>query len=281
MEKNPLSHWFRKPGIHVRLPSQGNYNPRGMFEFAAGNSVPIYPMTAADEIIVANPDSLLNGSALERIITSCCPAVYDVKDVVIPDADVIILATKLVSYGDSLSLRASCPRCKKGIDFVLSIKAVLGQAKPLPTHHSVRLNDDLVAYLRPYTLESNNKINLTQFEQSKRIQNLETDEIPESDRSAIITNAFEIVTNLNLELLSNCIMKIATPGSEVTDPDQIREFVDNASRDIVKLIRDSLEELNKYGLPKTTEITCDDPECAHTWDIPIVYDPSSFFGLDS
>lgn len=281
MDKNPLSRWFRQPGIYIKLPSEGRYNTPGMIELAAGNEVPIYPMTAADEIIVTNPDSLLNGVALERIITSCCPAIHDAKSVVVPDVDVIILAAKMVSYGDSLALRTNCERCKSGKDFTLSIQSLLHAATPLPHEHSVRLNDDLVAYLRPYTLDSNNKINLTQFDESKKIQNLANENISEEEKSRIITAAFQRVTSLNLELLSSCVFKIATPEMMITDQNMIKDFINNAGRDVVKIIRDALEEFNKYGLPKTSEVTCDNEKCKHTWQVPIVYDPSSFFALDS
>jgi hypothetical protein len=71
MTKNPLADWFRQPGIHVRLPTQGKYNTPDFFKFDAGNEVAVFPMTATDEILLTNPDSLLNGSALEQIIVSC------------------------------------------------------------------------------------------------------------------------------------------------------------------------------------------------------------------
>jgi hypothetical protein len=274
MDQNPLQSWFRQPGIHVKLPSGGKYNAPGAIDFSAGGEVAIFPMTAADEIVITNPDSLLNGSALERVVKSCCPAINDLKAVLVPDADVIILAAKLLSYGDELGLRAQCPHCSQQNDFNLSIRAVLEQTKMLPPQVSVRLNDQLVAYLRPFTLTMNNEINMVQFEETKRIQNLSED-MPQEERSRIVSDAFQRMSALNLQLLSHCIVKIATPHADVTDHSQIREFLDNTSRDVVNAIRDGLQTFTEYGLPKETEVICN--SCEKAFTVPIVYDPASFF----
>jgi hypothetical protein len=70
-------------------------------------------------------------------------------------------------------------------------------------------------------------------------------------------------------------MKIATPECEVSDHKQISEFLDNASRDVVNLIRDGLQIFTDYGLPKETDVTCS--SCNQSFVVPIVYDPASFF----
>lgn len=281
MQNSPLTKYFRQPGIHVRLPSDGNYNKPGEIIFTSSREVAIFPMTAADEIVLSNPDSLLNGAALERIILSCCPAITNIKELSVPDVDVIVLATKLVSYGDSLKLISNCEKCRTGTEFVLSIRNLLEQSKLLPKEHSVRLNDDLIAFLRPYTLESNNRLSLAQFEETKLIQNLVEDDVSQEQRTRAITEAFEKITNLNLELLASSVIKIVTPDTEVVDQTQIQDFITNVSHDIVKKLKDGVQEFNKYGLPKDTSIKCSNKKCQHEWTSPIVYDPSSFFGSDS
>jgi hypothetical protein len=142
---------------------------------------------------------------------------------------------------------------------------------------SVRLNDDLVAYLRPYTLESNNRINITQFEETQLLQHLIADNVSAEERGSAIATAFEKITKLNLDLLAKSIMHIKTPTDDVTDPQMITEYIQNTTREIVNSIREGIKEFNKYGLPKETRITCDNTECLHEWNTPVVYDPSSFF----
>jgi phage FluMu protein Com len=282
MVSNPLQGFFRQPGIHVKLPTNGYYNAEGTFDFSPNREVGIYPMTAADEMVATNPDSLLNGSALERIVASCCPSLTNPKEVLIQDADVIILAAKSVSFGDALHLKAQCPKCQKLNDFTLSIRSVLEQVTPFPKQHVIRLSDELVAHLRPFTLRSNNLVNLRQFEETKHIQNiLENKELSDEVKSREVSQAYDRMANVSLEMISECVMKIITPQAEVTDIAQIKEFLDNSSRVIVKKVRDGLEEFTKYGLPKETDVVCSNEKCTSVWRVPIVYDPSSFFASDS
>ena len=278
---NPLFQYFRQPGIHIKLPSKGYYNDSSEMALESSGEVAVYPMTGADEIMLTNPDALLNGSALERIIASCCPAVKNPKNLPIPDVDVIILASKLVSYGEGLNLIVKCPSCQIAKEFTLSIRDLLEQITYLPDQTTVRLNDDLVVYLKPYTLDSNNKLNLAQFEETKIIQNLVNEDISETDRSRALSLAFEKISQLNLDLLSNSVMIVAMPDSTVTDQKDIREFIDNSDRKTVKLLKEGLASFNQYGLPKTTELTCDNAKCGKSWQTPIVYDPSSFFVSNS
>jgi hypothetical protein len=274
---NPLAAYFRQPGIHIKLPSNGNYTPDDLISFTASGEVAILPMTAADEIILNNPDSLLNGVAIERIIESCCPQIKYAKELPITDVDVIVLAAKLVSYGDGLDLITKCEKCQKDQEFTLSIHTLLNQVKPLPNYVSVRLNDDLVAYLRPYTLQSNNRINVTQFEETQLIRHLVADDVTPEERTTAIASAFEKITNLNLELLAKSIIRIKTPTDDVNDPESITEFIQNTNREIVGKLREGIKQFNSYGLPKETTVKCDNPECKNEWTIPVVYDPSSFF----
>ena len=68
--KNPLASWYRQPKIYVKLPSGGNYYPEGAIDLPDNKEIPIYPMTAIDEITSKTPDALFNGIAITEIIKS-------------------------------------------------------------------------------------------------------------------------------------------------------------------------------------------------------------------
>jgi len=74
---NPLSKYFRQPALYINLPSEGRWYPDGGVEIPVTGSVPIYAMTAKDEITMKTPDALLNGAATVSVIESCCPAIKD------------------------------------------------------------------------------------------------------------------------------------------------------------------------------------------------------------
>jgi hypothetical protein len=281
MAPNPLSKYFRQPGIHVTLPSRGFYFKNNEARTAMNGEIAVLPMTAADEIIANNPDSLLNGAALEKIITSCCPGIKFPRQLPIIDVDVIMLAAKLVSYGDSLELSAECPKCKTINTFDVSIKNLLGKIKELPDEISVRLNDEVLVFIKPYSLEISTRINMSQFEETKLIQHLLSTEVEEKAKVNTLAASFDRITTLNLDSLSDCVVKVVTPEGEVSDAKQIKEFVNNVPREFVKKIQAKLKELNEYGLPKTVEVICKEEKCKHEWETAVVYDPSSFFVSDS
>lgn len=277
MTTNPLSAYYRQPGIQISLPSKGNYYHHHI-ETSIDGEIPVYPMTANDEIVVNNPDGLINGSSIEQIITSCCPAIKFPRDLPVADVDVILLAIKLVSFGPKMEIIGTCPKCKKETTFDFNIRDLLSQARSLPEPESVRLSDDLVAFVRPYSFKTSTIMNMSEFEEAKLLQLLiNDDEANDEKRIAALSDSFKRLTDLSLSLLYQSVSKITSPQGEVTDEKFIREYLNNTSADIVKKIQKKQEELNSYGMPKTQHVVCSNEECKHDWDMPIVYDPSSFF----
>ena len=77
MSNNPLSQYFRQPSIYVKLPSGGQHYADGAIDMPANGELPVYPMTAIDEITYRTPDALFNGNAVTNVIKSCVPAIRD------------------------------------------------------------------------------------------------------------------------------------------------------------------------------------------------------------
>ena len=48
---NPLANHFRQPAIHLRLPSGGNNWPTDSLDMPETGELPVYPMTARDELM--------------------------------------------------------------------------------------------------------------------------------------------------------------------------------------------------------------------------------------
>ena len=76
---NPLKNKIRVAKIYVRLPSSGKYNKLPI-EFSHTGELPVRAMTARDELLLRNPDALLNGDAVEKLIQSCIPEIKDMRE---------------------------------------------------------------------------------------------------------------------------------------------------------------------------------------------------------
>ena len=99
---NPLSGHFRSPKIYTQLPSAGRYYTSKVVEMPDSNELPVFPMTAKDELIMRNPDALLNGEAVSQVIQSCVPNVKNARQLLSNDVDALLLAIQGASYGDDI-----------------------------------------------------------------------------------------------------------------------------------------------------------------------------------
>ena len=80
-ENNPLRQFFRRPAVHISLPSGGeSYGPEDIEWPDEGKELPVYPMTAIDEITTKTPDALFNGEATFSLISSCAPDIGDPRE---------------------------------------------------------------------------------------------------------------------------------------------------------------------------------------------------------
>lgn len=275
---NPLQRYFRSPGIHVKLPSGGRFNNPGDLILTASGDLEVFPMTAADEIILKNPDSLLNGHAIEKVIHSCVPGVRNIRALPNQDVEVLLLAVKYSSFGDNMELNVKCPQCGEEHVLTLSVMYLIESASPLSDQYEYRLDDKMIFYLRPHTFESHTKASLAQFEETKIIKTLLAEsDLNEAEKIKQFQLSFDRVAQFNLELLSNCIMGIAVPEGLVEDQEMIEQFILNADRRIVKLLQEEILKINSTGgVIKGVEVTC--PACQNKWESSIVYDPANFFG---
>lgn len=288
---NPLAGHFRQPGVHQKLPSCGHYYAEGDIKLSMSNEIAVYPMSGSDEILLKNPDGLLNGDSIEKLLTSCVPDIKNVREIPNPDVDVLLLAIKLCSSGDELEVTAKCPKCGHENEFGMSIRALLEQVTPIIGQNEVRLNDNLVAYLRPYTFESNTKLSLSTFEESKIYQSLFNPEVSDQERMKQFNRSFEKIAHLNLDLLAECVLKVVTTNEkgeavEVTDQAYIKEFVANTDKQTIKKLQDAMKLFNEGGLPKNMPAFCDgtikgddgeETPCGHEWETEFNFDPSHFF----
>lgn len=276
--ENPLKEWFRKPGIHIGLPSGGRYFADGAVTFSANNELAVLPMTAADEIVVKNPDMLLNGEALIHLFKSCVPAIKDPEQISIPDMDVLLLAIKLSSYGDDLIIASECPKCKNKVEPILSIRELLATVTPLPDNTDVRLGDELVVKVKPHDFKSKTILDMAAFEERQMFKHLlGNEDITDTERGKLFNQSFNKFANLNLDLIAKCVVSVVTPKGEVTDQDFIKEFIVNLDKDSVKQITKMVETLADSGMRKELTITCPAEECKHEWQSALIFDPSSFF----
>ena len=94
--------------------------------------------------------------------------------------------------------------------------------------------------------------------------------------------AFKALTELSMGLLLKNIEKITTPdGTEVTDPIQIKEFIDNAKAGTITELQEKLNELRIQGSTKPAKLKATEEQIKKgapvTYEIPVTFDTANFF----
>jgi hypothetical protein len=273
MENNPLRQYFRRPAVYLRLPSNGVGYPAGSIDMPETGELPIFPMTAVDEITARTPDALFNGSAVTDLIKSCVPNIKDPWVVNSNDLDALIIAIRIASGGDKLEVESQCPSCEEAATYDINLSGVLGTFKAADYSEELEIGE-LKIKLRPLSFKEMNESAKAQFEIQKVFSGIAI-EADQKKRDEISHTALEQITKLTMELLSGAIEYIKTPTSSVTDANFITDFLENCDREIYIKIRDHNSELRKSTELKPAEVKC--INCGHNYEQPYTLNPSDFF----
>jgi hypothetical protein len=271
---NPLKNYFRTAALHLKLPTGGKHWPTGTIDIPPTGEIPVLPMTAIDEIAYRTPDALFNGSAVVNVIQSCCPSIKNAWGAPSIDVTAILMAIRLASFGDEMSLGSTCPNCSTEGEYTLSLQEAMARLQ-IPAYDQPVNHGDLEIYFRPVLYQSQNQINIKQFEQQRIIMQVRSSELPEEEQNRVLSGALKEITKLTIEILTANIAAIRTPTALVTESEHIEEFVRNCDRKLYNRIRDHAMQLRQDSEIPPLSVTCDN--CQHQYSQPVVLDPTSFF----
>lgn len=274
MDNNPLKQYFRRPAVYIKLPSEGkHYSDEVLIKTETGE-LPVYPMTAIDEITTRTPDALFNGTAVVDLIRSCVPNFVDPWSITGDDIDTVLIGIRAASNGDSLEIESTCPNCSEASSYGLNLVAALGSLKGGAYDEIVDLGD-LKIKLRPLKYKEMNASALKQFEVQKIF--VELDKVQEvEEREKLGIEALEKITDLTMEILALSIEYIDTPGVRVDEKDFILDFLKNCDKKTYTLLRDKSGEFKATTEIKPMDIAC--PSCKHEYKEPVNINPVDFFG---
>lgn len=271
---NPLRQYFRQPAIYLRLPSGGQHWTAGSLDMPPNGELPVYPMTAIDEITYRTPDALFNGQAVVNVIQSCIPCIKNAWDTPMPDINAILTAVRIASYGHDLELGSTCTNCQTPADYTLDLRNVLDQLK-CPDFVDPMINGDLTITFQPTNYQTQNQTNQEQFEEQKIMQMLPASDLPEQEKLDRMQQVLVKITELTVRALKWSIRSIRTPQAIVSEPEFIEEFLKNCDRALFNHIRDHVINIRLSSEIKPLSITCG--ECGHQYEQPLTLDMTSFF----
>ena len=271
---NPLSQYFRQPSIYIELPSQGQNYPTGTLDMPVNGELPVYPMTAIDEITYRTPDALFNGQATINVIQSCVPNIKDAWAIPSIDLDTILIAIRIASYGHDMEFATTCPKCQNTSERTVDLRTMLDSLRSPDYTASIKYND-LEIFFRPLSYKNLNDNSQLQFEQQKLLQVIPDSTISEADKMTALTRAFQQLTEITVRSLSISITMIKTPQALVNEQPFIEEFLKNCDRDLFNRIRDHVLKLREISELQPLTIACD--ACSNEYQQALTLDMTSFF----
>lgn len=274
VNNNPLKQYFRRPAVYLKLPSEGKNYSEGVIRSTETGELPVYPMTAIDEITSKTPDALFNGTAVTELIKSCVPDILDPWSINSSDLDAILIAIKAASGAGNMEIETSCPKCQHTETYGLNLAGVLADIKPGDYSQTFKVGD-LQFKFRPLAFREMNKASIGQFELQKTFAKIET-ATDEQERAAASQDALKAITNLTMEILSQTIEYIQTPGTKVTEREFIFDFLKNCDRNIYTAVRDHNANLKAGTELKPLDVKCSN--CSNEYTQPFTLNPSDFFG---
>jgi hypothetical protein len=279
-----LKQFHRTGGTVAKLPSNGFYQPANNVEFNSVDMVEVYPRSAADEMLLTNPDFLVTGQTTERILSSCVPRVANVSALPLNDANVLLMAIQKASKGAEYKVETSCPKCEVEQEFVYDLDYLLSSVMELPDEWKVVLDkdQDFNVYLKPWTIADFNKhfynffLSMQQastMDREMAAGNLSEEQI--KSEKIRIGNSYSTIA---IESLLYGIVKITCGEDEEYDKKEILDFLNNCPAAYVQVIDAELSKIHNIWIPDQNHV-CN--SCSHTWLSKPEFNPSTFFGRRS
>lgn len=282
LSQNPLFNYMRQPKIYIKLPSGGKFWAPNSLIIPESEELPVYSMTAKDELIFKTPDALMNGQAIVDVIQSCIPNIKNAWAIPTVDLDYILIAIRLATYGNKMQVSHIIPGIGEDVEHYLDLRMVLDQQSNMTWLDQIIINENFIIFVQPLTFKNITQIGLKQFETTKILTLINNEQISEDEKLKLFKESFDKLTQITIELVSDSIEKVYANGQIVVDRNHIKQFVENADKDLFKKIQDHLSELKKINDIKPLVFETTEEQRARgapeTYSVPINFNNSDFFG---
>lgn len=280
---NPLQKYFRQPKVYLTLPSKGSWYPADALDMPDNKELPVFAMTAKDELTFKTPDALLNGQATVDVIASCVPSIKNPWALPVIDLDAILVAIRMATYGHTLELKTTLPEVTPPLEktFDLDLRQVLD--KFARVHYENKFNYlDMKITTRPQTYKEFTKTATKTFEEQRLFQTINDSDMEEKEKVRRFNESFTKLTAMTIDTVADSISQIQVGEEVVVDPGHISEFINNADKNFFKAVTDHVESQRNQFIMEPVKVQATEEELAKgapkEYTIPVAFDQANFFG---
>ena len=276
-QPNPLAKYFRQPQLHLKLPSGGKWWSGGV-ELPVTGELPVYAMTARDELATKTPDALLNGQSTVDVVQSCCPQIKDPWKMPTVDLDSILIAIRIATYGNRMDFVSVCPHCNNKNEHAADLEFLLNTITCPDFDTPIKVSG-LEIYLRPLTFQEYNQANMKAYEEQRLLDVVQNQAMSEEEKLARFNQLFRNVLDMTVAQLANNVGGVKMPdGVLVSDHAMLTEFFANCDRPIWNAVKDRITAMSDGNALKNIPVKCENEECLKEYTAPLRFEMSSFFG---
>jgi len=273
---NPLRQYFRRAALHLTLPSRGQFYPEGAIDMPETGELPVYPMTAIDEITGKTPDALFNGSAVVDIIKSCVPFIIDSWAIPSMDLDSILIAIRSATNGNDLGIFSTRPSCENEGEYKVNLSYLLTTIKS-DDYNNILHVGELQVKFKPLSYKEVNNGNMGQLLMQRQIREMQAmDDADEESRNKRSSELMKAIQKINSELICNTVESISVESTVVTNREHITEFIEKCDRNTYEAIRTHVSTIRTNSTIKPQQIKC--VNCSHEYNQELALNISDFFG---
>ena len=273
-ELSPLKKYRRQPKIYINLPSQGKYYGPGVVNNNSFTEMPVFSMTANDEILFKTPDALINGQATAQNIKSCVPSILDPMSLVTLDIDHLLLSIRMATYGPNLGITSKCKHCSTENKYDIPIQKILDYFNTLEYEDNISI-ENFVVKLKPLTYRQYTEMQQrnTALTRALRIQAPKIKD--ETERAEFQNKTLQQIATIAVEFIFSSIYSITVDGAEETNKREIKEFLDDNDITFYNRIKQHIEkQVNDWTIPDQ-KVVCENCEKENT--VVVRVDQSDFF----
>jgi hypothetical protein len=274
-----LQNYQRQAKIFIDLPSKGIFYNDTVLEDNKHDQIPVFGMNAVDEIMFKTPDALFSGEATVQVIKSCIPSILDPWQLVGFDIDYILIAIRIATYNDELSISSTCRECGTQNDSVLSLTRLIGNFQNYQVENNFSIND-LTFNLKPLTYKQMTDFAVENYQYERTLLQIAKDpNLSDDEKNKQTKEQYNRSNDLNLRVAISYIKSITNSTDSETNLESITNFIVNNDAEFYNELKSNIQKLSMQWELPSVDIACGGEECDNTYSTKVDLDYSNFFGL--
>ena len=160
------------------------------------------------------------------------------------DLDFCLIAIRVATYGESMEVGTDCPHCNASNSYDINLLEWMQVFNNFTFVDTIDI-DPLTVHIRPYNYKEITKTSIKTLEQQRLFAVINDEQISDEEKLDRFGKSFVKITELTVDIIADCITQIETPNGASTDKAQIKDFINNCSKDVFEKIQQHITGLRE------------------------------------